>query len=124
MAVLRLSAVGDVCHALPVVQTLRHAWPQTHFSWIIGKLEAELIGDVPGIEFIASDKSTGRRAYRNPHRLLLWPAFDRLPHMRMCLRSSTASRCLHAPVRRGFDRERAHEYQWLLPTHRIPNVPL
>ena len=123
VAVLRLSAVGDVCHALPVVQTLRHAWPQTHFSWIIGKLEAELIGDVPGIDFIVFDKSTGWRAYRNLHRLLRGHAFDLLLHMQMSLRSSIASRCLHAPVRLGFDRERAHDYQWLFTTHRIPHVP-
>ena len=123
MAVLRLSAVGDVCHALPVVQTLRHAWPQTHFSWIIGKLEAELIGDVPGIDFIVFDKSTGWRAYRDLHRQLRGRPFDLLLHMQMSLRSSIASRCLHAPIRLGFDRERAHDYQWLFTTHRIAHVP-
>ena len=123
MAVLRLSAVGDVCHALPVVQTLRHAWPQTHFSWIIGKLEAQLIGDVPGIEFVAFQKSAGWRAYRNLHRQLRGRAFDLLLHMQMSLRSSLASRCLQAPIRLGFDRERAHDYQWLFTTHRIPHVP-
>ncbi len=123
MAVLRLSAVGDVCHALPVVQTLRHAWPQTHFSWIIGKLEAQLIGDVPGIEFVAFEKSAGWRAYRNLHRRLRGHAFDLLLHMQMSLRSSLASRCLQAPIRLGFDRKRAHDYQWLFTTHRIPHVP-
>lgn len=123
MAVLRLSAVGDVCHALPVVQTLRHAWPQTHFSWIIGKLEAELIGDVPGIDFVVFDKSNGWRAYRDLRKRLQRHDFDLLLHMQMSLRSSIASRCLHAPIRLGFDRERAHDYQWLFTNRRIPHVP-
>ncbi len=123
MAILRLSAVGDACHTLPVVQTLRRAWPQTHFSWIIGKLEAELIGDVPGIDFIVFDKSDGWRAYRDLRRRLRRHRFDLLLHMQMSLRSSMASRCLRAPIRLGFDRERAHDYQWLFTNHRIPHVP-
>ncbi len=115
--------MGDVCHTLPVVQTLRHAWPQTHFSWIIGKLEAELIADVPGIDFVVFDKSEGWRAYRNLRRQLRGRNFDLLLHMQMSLRSSLASRCLRAPIRLGFDRERTHDYQWLFTTHRIPHVP-
>lgn len=115
--------MGDVCHALPVVQTLRHAWPGTHFSWIIGKLEAQLVGDVPGIEFIPFDKAAGWRGYRDLRRRLHSAPFDLLLHMQMSLRSSLASRCLRAPARLGFDRERAHDYQWLFTTHRIPHVP-
>ncbi len=122
MCVLRLSAVGDVCHTLPVVQTLRHAWPQTHFSWIVGKLEAGLVGDVPGIDFIDFDKAAGLRAYPRLREKLRGQRFDLLLHMQMSLRASLASRCVHAPLRLGFDRERAHDFQWLFTTHRIPHV--
>lgn len=122
MCVLRLSAVGDVCHTLPVVQTLRHAWPQTHFSWIIGKLEAGLIGDVPGIDFIAFDKAAGVRAYPRLRKKLRGQRFDLLLHMQMSLRASLASRCVRSPVRLGFDRERAHDFQWLFTTHRIAHA--
>ena len=114
--------MGDVCHTLPVVQTLRHAWPDTHFSWIVGKLEAGLIGDVAGIAFIPFDKAAGWRAYRDLRQRLGGESFDLLLHMQMSLRSSLASRCLRAPIRLGFDRERAHDYQWLFTTHRIAHV--
>jgi heptosyltransferase I len=30
LCVLRISAIGDVCHALPVVRTLQDAWPEGH----------------------------------------------------------------------------------------------
>ena len=63
LCMLRLSAVGDVCHTLPVVRTLQAAWPETRITWIIGKLEASLVGDIPGIEFITFDKSKGLGAY-------------------------------------------------------------
>lgn len=119
---MRLSALGDVCHALPVINTLRAAWPGTHFSWIIGKLEAQLIGDVPGIEFIPFDKSAGRPAYRELRRRLAGRRFDLLLHMQMSLRSSLASRAVHAPIRLGFDRRRARDFQWLFTNRRIPHA--
>lgn len=115
--------MGDVCHTLPVVNTLRRAWPETAFTWITGKLEMSLIGDVPGIEFIPFDKAAGLKAYRQLHRRLKGRRFDLLLHMQMALRASVASRSIRAPLRLGFDRERAHDCQWLFTTHQIPHAP-
>ncbi|MGH8161889.1 MAG: glycosyltransferase family 9 protein [Gammaproteobacteria bacterium] len=123
VCVLRLSALGDVCHALPVVNTLRAAWPETQFTWIVGKLEAGLIGDIPGIEFISFDKAAGRPAYRDLRRRLAGRRFDLLLHMQMSLRASLASRAVRAPIRLGFDRKRTHDWQWLFTNRRIPYVP-
>ncbi len=120
---LRLSALGDVCHTLPVVNTLRAVWPETRFTWIVGKLEAGLIGDVPGIEFIPFDKTAGRLAYRDLRHRLAGRRFDLLLHMQMSLRASRASRAVRAPIRLGFDRRRAHDWQWLFTNRRIPYVP-
>jgi len=57
ICILRLSAIGDVLHALPIVRTIQHVWPDTTITWVIGKLEYSLLGDIPGIEFIVFDKS-------------------------------------------------------------------
>lgn len=123
VCILRLSAVGDVCHTLPVVRSLQHAWPDTRFTWIIGKLEATLLGDTPGIEFIIFDKSLGWKATRQLRRTLQTRRFDLLLHMQLSLRASLASRAVHAPLRLGFDRERAHDFQWLFTNRRIPYIP-
>src|SRR5690348_4816102 len=119
LCVLRLSAVGDVCHTLPVVRTLQAAWPATRITWIIGKLEASLIGDIPGIEFIIFDKSKGLGAYTALRRELKGRRFNLLLHMQMSLRASVASLAVKAPVRLGFDRQRAHDFQWLFTNKRI-----
>lgn len=119
VCILRLSAVGDVCHTLPVVRTLQSAWPATRFTWIIGKLEASLVGDIPGIEFIIFDKGKGRAAYRELRRTLAGRRFDLLLHMQMSLRASVASLAVKAPIRLGFDKERAHDFQWLFTNKRI-----
>jgi heptosyltransferase I len=119
LCLIRLSAVGDVCHTLPVVRTLQAAWPSTRITWIIGKLEASLVGDIPGIEFIIFDKS--QNPYLQMRRALKGRRFDLFLHMQMSLRASMASLAVKAPVRLGFDKERAHDFQWLFTNRRIPH---
>jgi heptosyltransferase I len=119
LCVIRLSAVGDVCHALPVIRTVQAAWPKTRITWVIGKLEASLVGDIPGIEFITFDKSQGLGAHRALRRELKGRRFDLLLHMQMSLRASVASLSVKAPLRLGFDKERAHDFQWLFTNRRI-----
>lgn len=119
LCVLRLSAVGDVCHTLPVVRTLQAAWPGTRITWIVGKLEASLVGDIPGIEFITFDKSKGLGAHLALRRTLKGRRFNLLLHMQMSLRASVASLAVQAPLKLGFDRERAHDLQWLFTNKRI-----
>ena len=43
VCILRLSAIGDACHVVPIVRTLHQAWPATQLTWIIGKTEARLM---------------------------------------------------------------------------------
>ncbi len=124
VCILRLSAVGDVCHTLPVVRSLQAAWPDTRFTWIIGRLEASLLADIPGIEFIIFDKAKGLGAYRALRKTLRGRDFDLLLHMQMSLRASLASSlAIRAPIKLGFDRQRAHDWQWLFSNRRTPYRP-
>ena len=65
ICVIRLSAIGDTCHALAVIRRIQDNWPDAPITWIIGKTEAQLMADIPEIEFIIFDKSKGRRAYKD-----------------------------------------------------------
>lgn len=119
ICVLRLSAVGDICHTLPVVRTIQQAWPDTHITWVIGKLEHTLVGDIPDIEFVVFDKSEGFNAYRKFYRQMRGRHFDVLLHMQMALRASVASLLIPSRIRLGFDRRRARDLQWLFTNHKI-----
>jgi heptosyltransferase I len=119
VCVLRLSALGDTCHVLPVIRTLQQAWPETRFTWIIGKLEHQLIGSIPDIEFIIFDKRHSLSALRGFRAQMAQRRFDLLLHMQVALRASFLSSYVHAKVKLGFDRPRARELQWLFTTHRI-----
>ena len=57
VCVLRLSAIGDTCHALAVIRNLQDNWPDARITWVIGKTEASLMGDIRDIEFITFDKA-------------------------------------------------------------------
>ena len=64
VCLLRLSAIGDTCHVVPLLRTLQDAWPRTRFTWVIGKLEAKLMGLIPDVELITVDKGAGLAAYQ------------------------------------------------------------
>jgi heptosyltransferase I len=119
VCVLRLSAIGDTCHVLPVIRTLQFAWPQTKFTWIIGKVEAKLLGHIPDIEFIVVDKRDLRGAWRTLREAMKDRHFDVLMHMQLALRASILSTLVPAKLRLGFDRQRARELQWLFTSNRI-----
>ena len=119
LCILRLSAVGDISHTLPVVRTIQHVWPHTRLSWIIGKTEYQLVYDIPDIEFIVFDKKAGWRGYQEVRRHLRGRRFDVLLDMQMSLRASMLSLFVHSPIKLGFDRQRAKDLQWLFTNHQI-----
>ena len=61
ICIMRLSAIGDVTHMIPIVHTLKKFWPNTKITWIIGKNEAKLVEDIQNIELIIFDKSNTYR---------------------------------------------------------------
>lgn len=119
VCLLRLSAIGDTCHVVPLLRTLQRAWPATRFTWVIGKTEAKLMSLLPDVEFITVDKSAGWRALRALRARLAARHFDLLLHLQLSLRASMVAACVPARIRLGFDRARARELQWLFTNARI-----
>lgn len=107
----------------PVIRTLQNAWPACRITWIIGKLEAGLVGDLPGVEFIIFDKAKGWRAFRELRTALKNRYFDVLLHMQVATRASLISLFVKAPLKLGFDKARAHDRQWLFTNQRIAPKP-
>lgn len=120
VCLLRLSAIGDACHALAVIRALQSAWPQTRFTWIIGKLEAKLMSAIlPEIEFIIFNKAATFKELARLRPLLRGREFDLLLDLQLSVRASLLSLLVRAPLKLGFDRARARELQWLFTNRRI-----
>jgi len=121
---MRLSALGDVCHALPVVRTLQARFPLAKITWIIGKIEHQLLGDIPEIDFVVFDKSLGLGAYKKLRADLNGRQFDLLLHMQTSLRANVAAWMIPAKIKLGFDRARAREgHGWVINQTIQPGRP-
>jgi heptosyltransferase I len=120
ICLLRTSAIGDVTHVVPLVRTLQQAWPQTSLTWIVGKLERKLVGDLPGVEFVTFDKGAGWAGIREVGTALRDRRFDALLQMQVALRSNILSLGIKARRRVGYDHARAKDLHGLVINERIP----
>jgi heptosyltransferase I len=119
LCLLRTSALGDVTHVVPLVRTLQSAWPQTRLTWIVGRLEYKLVGDIPGVEFLVFDKSAGWRGFSALRKQLSARHFDALLHLQVALRANLVSALVRAPLRIGYDRARSKDLHGLFVNRRI-----
>ena len=122
ICLLRLSALGDVTHVLPLVATLRDAWPDIALTWVIGKGEHRLLEGLPGIEFLVYDKKTGLAGMRALRREL-GQRFDVLMQLQVSARANLLSAFIPAARRIGYDRSRSKEGHGLFVNERIPDRP-
>ena len=120
LCLLRTSALGDVTHVVPLVRTLQRALPQTRLTWIVGKLEHRLVGDIDNVEYIVFDKGKGMAAWRQVRQRLAGRSFDALLHMQVALRANLLSRTVNAPLRIGYDRARSKDLHGFFVNCRIP----
>ncbi len=120
LCLLRTSAIGDVTHVVPLVRTVQQHWPHTRLTWLIGKLEHKLVGDLPDVEFIVFDKHAGRAGYRAVREQLAGRRFAALLHMQVALRSNLLSLSVKAPLRIGYDRARSKDLHGFFVNCRIP----
>lgn len=120
LCILRLSALGDVTHMVPVVRSIQAQWPQTRITWCIGGFEHKLLGDLDGVELIPFRKGRGLEGYRDLYRALRGRRFDALLHAQVALRANLASLAVRADRRLGYDRSRAKDLHGLFINQRIP----
>ena len=122
ICLLRLSALGDVTHVLPLVRTLRDGFPGVALTWIIGKGERRLLDGLPGVRFVEYDKRSGLAGMRAV-RHALGQRFDALLQLQVSARANLLSAFVPARRRIGYDRARSKEGHGLFVSERIPDRP-
>lgn len=122
ICILRLSAIGDVCHALSAVQQIQAKYPECKITWIMGKVEAQLLGDLPSVNVVIFDKKLGFKGMRDVWHTLKNHKFDYLLHMQVALRASILTIGIKAKVKLGFSWSRAKEGQWLFTNRKLPQT--
>jgi heptosyltransferase I len=126
--IIKPSALGDVVHALPVLNLLRRRWPEAWIGWVLGGAFAGLLEGHPQLdEIIRFDRQGLSRGWRDPRaavelfrfaRRLRRGAFDLVLDLQGLFRSGWMTLRTGAGVRIGF--ANAREWAPLFYTHRVP----
>ncbi|MDX1554747.1 MAG: glycosyltransferase family 9 protein [Xanthomonadales bacterium] len=123
ICIVRLSALGDVTHAVPVVRAIQAAWPETRITWICARLEHRLLSRIEGVRFVVVDKKAGPGGYLKLRRDLEGERFDVMLQMQTSSRANLTGACVKADIKLGWDKARAREFHSWFMTHAIPEVP-
>ena len=123
LCLLRLSALGDVTHVVPLVRTLQRNWPQARLHWVIDKGGFKLLEGLEGVTFHTYDKKTGLAGMRALRAELPAEGFDALLQMQVALRANLLSAFIRARRRIGYDRSRSKDLHGLVINERIPDRP-
>jgi heptosyltransferase I len=128
IALVRLSALGDVIPALPVANALKRAFPEARLTWLIQPLPYRLIYNHPAVDnFLMFHRWRGASAWRSilgAARELKGRRFDLVLDLQTAFKAGLVTGLLNSPVKVGVDLGRARELNWLFTTHRLPPRPL
>jgi lipopolysaccharide heptosyltransferase I len=125
---IKLSAVGDVVHTIPVLNKLRRRYPGARIDWLVTPAIAELLRHNPAIdnvlEFFRDEWSAPWRLtpFLSSARLiakLRAAEYDLVLDLQGQLRSAIFAFASGAPVRIGFDKPRADV--WSALGRKIPD---
>lgn len=122
ICIVRLSALGDVTHAVPVLRAIQQHWPQTRVTWICATMEHKLLAGLDGVRFIVVDKNAGWMGYLKLRRELAGEKFDVMLQMQTSARANFTGACVRARIKLGWDRYRARDFHRFFMTHTIPET--
>jgi heptosyltransferase-1 len=131
--IVKLSALGDVVQALPVVRALKTAFPQARIHWLAEETAAPIVRLHPGVDrVLVSSRRKWGRDWRYPFqwlemfreiggltRQLRGPRFDLILDLQGLFKSGVWTRIARASLKVGYN---GREGSQLFLTERIPVV--
>ncbi len=116
-----MSAIGDAVHVLPVVNALKRQVPARRITWVVQPGPAALVRGHPAVdELLVFERARGWRGWVELRRELAARPFDLVIDLQVYLKASLVTALTTSPVKLGFDRARARDFNWLATTHQIP----
>jgi heptosyltransferase I len=125
ICIVMMSAVGDAVHVLPVINAIKRHRPTARITWVLQPGPASLVRGHPAIDdVVIFERTQGWRAFANVRRELQERRFDLLVDLQVYFKAGIVTALSGAPVRLGFDRARARDFNWLFTNRRIPVNPV
>jgi lipopolysaccharide heptosyltransferase II len=114
-------SVGDVTRALPLVSLVRAGFPRARLAWAVEPPSLPLIQGYPAIdEIILFDRRRWWADFAPFLNRIRAGKFDLVIDLQRHLKSGFISRWSGAPLRLGFNRRDAKEFNWLFNNRFIP----
>lgn len=109
IAIVRLSALGDVLMLVPLVRTIQRYLPRARITWIISKPAYDFVAGLDGVEFIVIDKPNRLSDYWSFYKRMRARKFDVLLAAQASFRANLLYPLLRATRTIGYDKLRAKD---------------
>ena len=122
IVVVKLSAIGDVLHAIPVAVALKRTFPAARIGWAVEGRAADVLAGHPAIDHLfrlPRGWLKSPRAVIGLRRQLRWFSPDVAIDLQGLLKSGVATWLSGAAMRIGPTRPDAREGSWMATTHRV-----
>jgi len=121
IGLVMMSAVGDAVHALPVVNAIKRHAPASRLTWVLQPGPATLVRGHPAVdEIVEFDRAKGLAAFTDVRTKLHERPFDLVIALQVYFKAGLVTSFTRAPIKLGFDRARARDFNWLFTNRRIP----
>lgn len=111
--IVRLGALGDIVHAIPVAAALRSAYPSAQIDWLVSSKHREVLEYVEGLDrcivFDDRDGATGGRSFWQTMRELRASRYDVTLDLQGLLKSAVIARLSGSAQVIGFNARYARE---------------
>ncbi len=125
ICIVMMSAVGDAVHVLPVINALKRANPETRITWVLQPGPAALVRGHRSVdEIVVFDRARGLAAFADVAGELAKRRFDLVMNLQVYFKAGIVTALTKAPVKLGFDRARARDFNWLFTNRKIPASPV
>ncbi|MCP4156648.1 MAG: glycosyltransferase family 9 protein [bacterium] len=116
IAIIRLSALGDIIHTLPAFFFLRAAYPHAKISWIVNPMGAKLLKNFKGIDEIITFDLKKKGLFKKIKEIFRMrsqykKAFDLVLDFQGLLKSAFLVRLLKSNRSVGFHKNNLREHQ-------------
>ncbi len=121
ICVIRLSAIGDAIHTLPLMNGLRRAFPFTRLTWVVQPVPHQLVRHQSAVdEFIVFDPRGGISAWRNLQKTLAEREFDLVLVPQISAKAWMVAQLIRPARRLGFDFRRSRDFHWFFTNDHLP----
>jgi len=125
VGIVMMSAVGDAVHVLPVINALKRHQPTTQITWVLQPGPATLVRGHRAVDdIVLFDRANGVRAFTDVRQELARRRFDVVINLQVYFKAGIVTSFTRAPVKLGFDRARARDFNWAFTNRKIPPHPL